>query len=202
MKELKIIILAGFSASGKDTIARKIEKAGVHFVVSHTTRPMRDYEEEGNPYHFITEDEFLHMALVNKFVEHRRYETLLNNVPATWHYGVHVDEVVDDKANVVVLDMLGVREFKKHYGSRCVVFFIEATEEERRQRCKARGDYDEHEFERRLEDDKKQFPMEEIRGDVDYFVASTTPLENAIDIMKMTAVRMTVEEMEREREGV
>jgi len=181
----KIIILAGFSASGKDTIARLIEKNGAHFIISNTTRPMRDYEDQGNPYWFITEKEFLDMADKGEFIEHRKYNTLLNNIPEVWHYGVHKNEVKNDMLNVVVLDMMGVREFKEYFGDRCIVFFINASEEERRRRCRVRGDYDSSEFERRLEDDKKQFPMEVIKQEVDYIIESTGADENVEEIFKI-----------------
>lgn len=188
----RIIILAGFSASGKDTIARLIEDSGAHFIVSNTTRPMREYEDQGNPYWFISEKEFLDMADKGEFIEHRKYETLLNNIPATWHYGVHQDEVRNDMLNVVVLDMMGVREFKEYFGNRCLTFFINASEEERRRRCRVRGDYDKHEFERRLEDDNKQFPMEVVKQEVDYIIESTDSKENAEEILKIVKRREDV----------
>ena len=172
--ENKIIILAGFSASGKDTVARAIEKRGANFIISHTTRPIRDYETEGNPYHFITADEFIDMAYKGEFIEHRKYETILNGKEETWHYGVHKDAVENHKPYVVVLDMLGVREFKKYFGDRCIVFFLDADVETRRQRIKDRGDYDEGEFNRRQADDEKQFPYSYVSREADYIVSTVT----------------------------
>lgn len=196
----KIIILAGFSASGKDTIAKKITERGVHFIVSHTTRPMRDYESEGNPYYFITEEQFLEMALLGQFVEHRKYNTILNDIPQIWHYGVHKGEVLDNETNVVVLDMMGVREFKEEYGDRCIVFFIDADEDTRRQRIISRGDYHEGEFNRRLEDDKKQFPFEVVEQEVNHIIKSTDPDENTEHILTLVAERLQKEALDIIRE--
>ena len=53
-----ILALVGFSSAGKDTLAKFMsEKLGYDFVVSHTTRPMRPGESEGNPYYFINDNE-------------------------------------------------------------------------------------------------------------------------------------------------
>lgn len=185
----EIIVLVGFSASGKDTLARELENIGCHFIVSNTTRPMRDYEDQGNPYWFISEKEFLDLAEKGEFIEHRKYNTLVNNIPAVWHYGVHKDEVKQDMVNVVVLDMLGLREFKEYFGNRCVSFFIDCDTKTRRQRCIDRGDYDEFEFNRRLEDDTKNFPKDLIKKEIDYIIQSTDVNKNLKEVVGLVAIR-------------
>jgi guanylate kinase len=185
----EIIILVGFSASGKDTLAKHLVDIGAHFIVSHTTRPMRNGETNGNPYVFITEEEFLKMASLKEFLEHRKYNTLVDNIPAVWHYGVHKSQVSEDNVNVVVLDMLGLREFKKHFGDRCVSFFIDCDVETRRQRCIARGDYNEPEFNRRFEDDSKNFPEDLIKKEIDYIIKSTDSNKNLKEIVGLVAIR-------------
>ena len=56
---MKIMVLVGASASGKDTIMnRLIKEFNVKPIISYTTRPIRDCEQEGREYHFITEEEF------------------------------------------------------------------------------------------------------------------------------------------------
>jgi len=170
-----IIIIAGFSASGKDTLARNLEKEGCNFVISHTTRPMRPNESPGNPYYFITEKEFLEMDSRNEFIEHRKYDTLVNNIPDTWHYGVHKNSVLSDKSNVVVLDLLGTVEFLQYFGDRCITFFLNADIDTRRQRCINRGDYDEFEFNRRNKDDEEKFPQQLIEEIIQYKIDSIDP---------------------------
>ena len=50
-----LIILIGCSASGKDTVMNRLVKEfDVKPLVSYTTRPIRDCEQEGREYHFIT----------------------------------------------------------------------------------------------------------------------------------------------------
>ena len=50
----KIIVLCGKSGTGKDSLAKLVkERLNLNFVVSHTTRPMREGESNKNPYYFI-----------------------------------------------------------------------------------------------------------------------------------------------------
>jgi len=66
--------------------------------------------------------------------------------------------------------MLGLREFKKHYGDRCSIFFLDVGVETRRQRIIDRGDYDENEFNRRQADDEKCFPYSDVSREVDKII--------------------------------
>lgn len=185
----EIIILCGFSASGKDTLAKELVDLGAHFIVSHTTRPMRNGEKNGDPYFFISDDEFLKMESLRKFIEHRKYNTLLNNLPSVWHYGVHKEQVIDDKINVVVLDVLGTIEFKKYFGDRCISFFIDADYDERKKRCIARGDYDDAEFNRRNKDDEKKFSKDLIKKEIDFIIKSTNSLDNLKQIIALISLK-------------
>jgi len=180
-----IIIIAGFSGAGKDFVARYIEEAyGAHFVVSTTTRPKRPYEEEANPYYFVTDVEFKKMQSNKEFIEVRTYDTTVDNVPARWYYGVTKNEVKDDKLTVVVLDVVGTLEFLEAFGDRCEVIFIKAFDSVRKERCIARGDYNEPEFTRRLEDDCNKFPDDIVNQITDFVVwnnRSKTALELEMD---------------------
>ena len=65
----KIYCLMGKSASGKDSIYKKIlEKAPGRFktIVSYTTRPIRSGETEGVEYHFVSVPEFKAMDEADK----------------------------------------------------------------------------------------------------------------------------------------
>lgn len=168
----KIIVFCGFSSAGKDKISQYIsEKLNYDFVISTTSRPMRPNESEGNPYHFITRQDFEIMIDNNEFIECRKYNTLVNNIPDTWYYGVHKDSIDLSKNNyVVVLDMLGTIEFKKHFGKAVTSFFIDVDEPTRKQRCINRKDFDECEWNRRYQDDINQFPNELIAMEVDYII--------------------------------
>ena len=83
-----IVCLVGKSAAGKDSLALLLSKRdGWHNVVSCTTRPKRDYEKEGEHYHFLTNEEFAQKVLNGDMLE----ATYFND----WHYGTMKSALVD-----------------------------------------------------------------------------------------------------------
>ena len=167
-----LIVICGFSASGKDKITKYIsDNYNYKMILSHTSRPIRPNESEGNPYHFVTRKQFEEMLSNNEFIECRTYNTLVNNIPDIWYYGVHKDSIdLSQHEYIVVLDILGLMEFKKHYKDNIISFFINVDEPTRKQRCINRSDFDEVEWNRRYEDDKRNFSEEVIDKEVDYVV--------------------------------
>ena len=72
-----IITILGKSSSGKDTAARILEKDyGYNFVVSTTTRPIRDGESERNPYNFVSDSTFKDLIKDDELIEYREYNTI------------------------------------------------------------------------------------------------------------------------------
>jgi len=165
--------LTGFSGAGKDALTKYIsENYNYSMIISHTSRPMRPNESECNLYYFISRNQFEEMINNNEFIECRKYNTLVNNVPDIWYYGVHKDSIdLNKNSYIVVLDMLGLKEFKKHFGDKIVSFFIYVNEPERKRRASlSRKDFDKTEWNRRYIDDMVQFPEELIRQEVNYIV--------------------------------
>jgi guanylate kinase len=61
-----LIVICGFSASGKDSITKYIaDNYNYKMIMSHTSRPMRPNESEGNPYYFVTRKQFEEMLSNN-----------------------------------------------------------------------------------------------------------------------------------------
>ncbi len=167
-----IIVVCGFSSAGKDLITKYIaDNWNYKMIISTTSRPMRPNESENNPYHFVTRQEFEDMIEKDEFIECRKYNTLVNNIPDTWYYGVHKDSIdLSKNSYVVVLDLLGLMEFKKYYNNNIISFFIDVNEPTRRNRCINRSDFNETEWNRRYTDDINQFPRELVEKEVDYIV--------------------------------
>jgi len=166
-----IVILCGKSSSGKDTIARMLEKDhGYNFVISTTTRPIRPGESEKDPYYFVNNDDFQKLIEKEKLIEYREYHTLVNNVPDIWYYGVEKKEIDPNKKYVVVLDIVGLKEFNKFFKERIASFYLDVDDQTRKDRCIARGDYDDSEFNRRLIDDEKVFSPDIISANVDHTI--------------------------------
>lgn len=164
-----IIVISGFSGAGKDTIAKAIhELHGHNFVVSHSTRPMRQNESQGDPYYFISDNEMCTMSFNNELIEGRCYKSTKGN----WFYAVHKDQIAEDKPYVVVLDVLGYREFVKHFGDRVLGIFIDVTCDERLLRIQRQRPMDIDEWNRRLLDDEAQFPKSIINSEYEFVITN------------------------------
>ena len=66
------MVVAAPSGTGKTTVCRQVvERDGeIVFSVSHTTRPRRAGERDGEDYHFVSEAEFLALVQEEAFLEH------------------------------------------------------------------------------------------------------------------------------------
>lgn len=181
----KIIAICGFSGAGKDAIAKYISKHyGYEMVISTTSRPMREGESEGNPYHFVNKKKFLDLIEFEEFIEYRCYNTLLNGIQDTWYYGIQKNTIKSDVNYVVVLDLCGLAQLKKHFNN-VLSFFIDVGDTVRKTRAiHGRKDFDETEWSRRLADDKIKFTKDKINECVDFKVKNYSFKECIKNIMK------------------
>jgi len=129
-----IYVLLGASGSGKSTLGRYLEELGVPEIKSHSTRPMRKGESQGNPYHFVTPSEFESIDMI----EDTPYD-------GPNKYGTSKAEVkrvfaISDTA-YAILDKHGVYAFKEYFGEDEVkVIYVYLPLVDLVERLKARGD--------------------------------------------------------------
>jgi len=118
----RIFIVMGKSATGKDTIYKKLlesEELNLRTAVMYTTRPIRKSEENGVEYYFVDEATLSELQQQNKIIEHRAYET----IHGTWHYFT----VNDGQINLEESDylMIGTLEtyaqIREYYGIEKVI---------------------------------------------------------------------------------
>ncbi len=66
-----LLVLTGPSGSGKDTVISELTHLRADFVkiITTTSRPMREGEQEGKPYHFISREEFETLISEDAFFE-------------------------------------------------------------------------------------------------------------------------------------
>lgn len=151
-----IIVLAGKSASGKDTLLNElITYTDARPIVSYTTRPMRDKEIDGVDYHFVSEDKF--KEIQDQLLESRSYDTLFNGIPATWYYGSPIVDA-SNSSYVAVLDPDGVKSYIDAYGKdNLFIAYIDCPDQVRKERAIKRGSFSEAEWDRRAQDDEVRF---------------------------------------------
>lgn len=99
----KIIALCGEAGSGKDTFMREVLKLrpDLHEIVSCTTRPMREGEQEGVNYFYYTPNEFLDKIVAGDMFEYTKF----NN----WYYGTGVDSLSETAINIGVFNPTGIK---------------------------------------------------------------------------------------------
>ena len=163
------LILCGKSASGKDTIAKRLSRRGFETLVSYTSRPMRDGEKEFVDYVFLTKQDFEQRIKEGRFIEYRSYKTLVNGKEDIWYYGTPKRDIVDmltaKKDFVIVLDLDGAKAFMDYYGKEnCFCVSIEASDRTRTERAMKRGSFDETEWDRRIEADFEAFSEERVEA--------------------------------------
>ena len=87
----KIFCLMGKSSTGKDTIYKRLledQELGLQRIVPYTTRPIREGEQEGVEYHFVSEETLQCLEQEGRVVELRAYDT----VCGVWKYFTVCDE--------------------------------------------------------------------------------------------------------------
>jgi guanylate kinase len=146
MDNYKRIILSGKAASGKDYARQQLEKYGLKYCVSHTTRPPREGEINGVDYHFISLDSCIHHFIAKDLF----YEYVEFN---GWIYGTSLDEF--EKSNLFIMTPSGISKLKFSDRKESLIIYIDVPENIRRERLLKRNDSDS--VERRLIADEKDF---------------------------------------------
>jgi len=117
----KIYYLMGKSATGKDTIYKRLkaECPRLREIVIYTTRPKRDGETEGVEYHFTTEERLQEYKAQGKLIEWRTYRT----VHGPWTYATVDDGQVrlDDGDYLAIGTLESYERLRDYYGGAAVV---------------------------------------------------------------------------------
>lgn len=172
-----LVILTGKSGCGKDTLQEElIRKENFKKLISTTTRPKREGEIEGREYYFVDKNKFFQLDKEGFFIEHRSYETLVNNKKDIWYYGLGKQlskEDINSDMYITILDLDGAKAAIDYYGKdNCIIAYISLDDKIRESRASKRGGFDKSEWDRRLEDDKKVFSKENRRRLVDFEISN------------------------------
>lgn len=122
MAKIKVLAIVGKSGAGKDYLAKTFVKNHpdyTNFIVSSTTRPIREYEQDGVDYHFLTEKEFA----ASRFLETASFNS--------WHYGTRYQDLDPDKLNVGVFNPTGLRSLAAHDDIDLSIIYVKASDKTR-----------------------------------------------------------------------
>lgn len=163
MNKVKVIALFGKAGSGKNTILRALVNKfpdRYNEIVSCTTRPPREGEQEGVNYYFLTVDQFTEKVLNGDMLE----ATEFNN----WYYGTALSSLSTDKVNVGVFNPQGIRCLMEDNFVDLTVYYVQTSNKERLIRQLNREENpDIQEIIRRFSTDEQDF---EDLEDIDYQV--------------------------------
>jgi len=100
----KIFYLMGKSASGKDSIYKKIKETlpQLRPIVTYTTRPIREGEKEGVEYYFVDDTRLEELQQAGKVIELRAY----NTVHGIWKYFTADDGQFDREEHLIAIGTL------------------------------------------------------------------------------------------------
>ncbi len=119
----KCIIVSAPSGAGKTTIVRHLlgRDLELDFSISATSRPKRDYEQDGHDYFFLTPEDFRERIAADDFVEWeevypgRFYGTLRSEIERIWKAGRHP---------IFDVDVVGGLRLKEIFGENALSLFV------------------------------------------------------------------------------
>lgn len=128
----QMIIVAAPSGAGKSSFVERISREDQRLVdiITYTTRSMRRGESQGNPYHYVSADEFEKLVRQDFFVEYanvhtNRYGTPWDQIRSAWEKG---------KCVIMDVDVQGADTFKAKFPESKSVFIIPPSIDELRRR--------------------------------------------------------------------
>ena len=148
MQTGNLFLVSAPSGAGKTSLVNAALDADSQLVVSisHTTRPARGGEVEGENYFFVSDDQFVQMIDEGKFLEHanvfgKRYGTSKAEVAAKRALGQDV---------ILEIDWQGAQQVREAIPDAISVFVLPPSMEELAARLTSRGEDTAQSIEKRL----------------------------------------------------
>lgn len=188
----KLIIISGPSGVGKTTIGKRLLedpqiRSRVKKVPTHTTRPPRPGEVDGEDYLFVTKTEFAMELSSGNFLEWVEifgnfYGTSRREVEKIWKEG---------KIPLLIIDVRGAKYIKSLYPDNTItIFILPPSQEELRNRLSQRSGITIEELNLRL-----GIAQEEIQEAKHYdYVVVNDRLERAVEEVKQIIKRVLEKE--------
>lgn len=135
-----LFIIAAPSGAGKTTLVNSLIKSidTIKVSISHTTRPCRPDEKDGENYYFISDSEFTTMLEQKQFLEHAEVYECQYGTSRAWveqqlHAGIDV---------ILEIDWQGARQIRQQEPDCVGIFILPPSREVLSQRLESRGQDD------------------------------------------------------------
>ncbi len=163
----KLLVISGPSGVGKGTLINEVlpRLKDTTLARSATTRPMRDHEQQGCEYYFLTDDEFDRKVAAGEFIEHVRY--------GSSRYGTLASEVeanLDKGRNVILeIELEGARAVRRRLPEAVLFFIAPPNIGDLRKRLEGRDTETPADIETRLRRAEEELASQ---GEFDYIVVN------------------------------
>lgn len=173
MSKGNIFVISAASGTGKTTLVSRLvqQHPNVRVSVSHTTRPPRAGEVNGQHYHFVSEEEFVRLAGEGAFLEHAQvfgnyYGTSYESVQSMCEQGYDV---------ILEIDVQGAQQVRKALPEALSIFILPPSLDVLEQRLRQRQTDSEEVIARRLSE-----AVDEIQQALTFdYVVSNRSLQQA-----------------------
>jgi guanylate kinase len=144
----RLLVVSGPSGSGKSSIVRElIDRLGLEFSVSATTRLPRPGERHGVHYNFISRRDFEAMIENDELLEWAVYNNRYYGTPLA-----PIEETLADQRDILLeIEIQGARQVRRRKPDAVMYFIAPPSLEELEKRLRRRGDTSEDDIEDRLE---------------------------------------------------
>ena len=132
-----LIVVSGFSGSGKGTIMKELLKQYDNYAlsISATTRNPRPGEEDGREYFFKTVEDFEKMIAKEELIEYARYVDNYYGTPRAY-----VEEQLEAGKDVILeIEIQGALKVKEKFPDTLLLFVTPPSAEELKSRLVGRG---------------------------------------------------------------
>ena len=186
-----LYVISAPSGAGKTSLVGEMlrKDAGLGVSISHTTRPMREGEQDGVNYHFVSRDEFEAMIARGDFLEHADVFGNYYGTSQVW-----VRETLATGQDVILeIDWQGAEQVRRLIPECVGIFIVPPSAAVLRERLVGRGTDAPEVIERRLTE-----AAEECRHAVefDYLVVNDDfdqALAELLSIVRSQRLRMDVQ---------
>jgi guanylate kinase len=175
-----LIVISGPSGVGKDAVVRLLQQrqSSLHFVVTATSRAMRENEVHGVDYIFVSETEFKGMIAHDELLEYALVYDQYKGIPKS-----QVRDALQSGKDVIMrVDVQGAATIRRLCPEAVLIFLIPTDQEEWIHRLKERHSETEESLNLRIATARQELTR---LGEFDYVVVNAQNcLDEAVDAIE------------------